>query len=229
MTQRLPKERKITISLPFEVCEWIDRRAARQFTSTAQALRSLVVDAYWAGDTPQPTESSSTSAGSRALPATRSGFKGVHTYGKRWAAVAYVSGKRQRLGIYDTPEEAAKAYDQHLIARSGDPRAAVNFPHDLDQLSAASAPFVERLATAGQLNDIDWQTYQEATRNHVGPATGPMPVMPPSAAKVDASTPLIDRPAKSLLRRDPPAPTPIRPDPVPAEPDEGPPDPDHVH
>ena len=45
----------------------------------------------------------------------RSGYRGVswHPYphgGGRWIAVIYFRGTRYRLGFYDTPQEASKAY-----------------------------------------------------------------------------------------------------------------------
>lgn len=228
MAQRRPDERKVVVSLPIEVLEWIEREAGRKFTSTGVYLRTWIIDAYLEAHDPQAAESTLSGSGSRGARATRSGFKGVHAYGKRWACVVQQNGRSQRLGVYDTAEEAARAYDQYLITRSSDPRAAVNFPHDLDQTRATNAPFVERFA-AGQIDDIEWKKWRDSTEGHAVPSTEPLPVLPPSAAKVDASVPLIDRPAKSLYRRDMPPPTPIsRPDPIPAEPDEDP-DPDRVH
>lgn len=195
-------------------------------------LLAFMTEQVERGGTRAPVLTSTTSTSTSPLTVndrkprdTRSGFKGVYPYGKRWAAVSHEGGRKQRLGVYDTPEDAARAYDQHLIARSGDPHAAVNFPHGLDELRDASAPFVERFAS-GQVNDIEWKAWQDATKGHAVPERdGPMPVLPPSAAKVTPSMPLIDRPAKSLYKRDMPPPTPlVRPDPVPAEPDEDLPD-----
>jgi len=131
---------------------------------------------------------------------TRSGYKGVYTYGKRWAAVVHEGGKQRRLGVYDTPEEAARAYDDALTARAGDPLAAVNFPTAQDQLREVSAPFVEKFAT-GQLTDIEWGTWQRETKDLTVPHTGPLPILPPSAGKPDPRAPLVDRPVKTLFRR----------------------------
>lgn len=226
MASRRPEERKVVVSLPLEVAEWLEREAGRKFTSTGHHLRAWVIDAYLEAQDPQAAETTSARGAVRGARATRSGFKGVHAYGKRWATVAHQGGRSQRLGVYDTAEEAARAYDQYLIARAGDPNAAVNFPTPLDQLRDTSAPFVERFAATGQMNDIEWRQWQDATKGQVVPDPSPMPTVPPSAATIDAKTPLVDRPARSLFKRDVPTPTPptpmIRPDPVPAEPDEGP-------
>jgi len=45
----------------------------------------------------------------------KSGYRGVSWHknphgGGRWVAVIYFQGKRYRLGFFDTPEEASKAY-----------------------------------------------------------------------------------------------------------------------
>jgi len=43
-----------------------------------------------------------------------SGFKGVHFHkgGQKWQAYIKHHGKRYHLGMYNTPEEAARAYDE---------------------------------------------------------------------------------------------------------------------
>ena len=141
---------------------------------------------------------------------TRSGYKGVYAYGKRWAAVIHDGGKQRRLGVWDTPEEAARAYDIALIARAGgDKFAAVNFPTENDQLRDAAAPFIEKFASGG-LNDMDWGAWQRATKDLVVPDVGPLPVLPPSAGKPDPRAPLIDRPPTTLYRR-PETPAPPEP------------------
>jgi len=157
---------------------------------------------------------------SMGVTATRSGYKGVYAYGKRWAAVFYADGARQRLGVWDSPEEAARAYDKHLIAvAGGDANAAVNFPGPLDDLQAVGAEFVERFASGPPLNDIEYAAWQRATQNRAVPVPerGPLSILPPStdAAKVDAHMPLTNRPAVGLYRRDS---APRLPDPDPEPP-----------
>jgi len=38
-------------------------------------------------------------------------FKGVKKSGKKFYAQIYIDGKHQSLGTFDTPKEAAEAYD----------------------------------------------------------------------------------------------------------------------
>lgn len=50
----------------------------------------------------------------------KSGYKGVHKHGKKWRAQIKYNGKLVRLGSYETPERAAKAYDQAAKALFGE-------------------------------------------------------------------------------------------------------------
>lgn len=46
-----------------------------------------------------------------------SGFKGVYRYGKRWRAQTSYQKKRIHLGVFDTPEEAAIAFDDFVVEK----------------------------------------------------------------------------------------------------------------
>lgn len=49
-----------------------------------------------------------------------SGFKGVGLDGRRWRARIQVAGSPRHLGFFDTPEEAAKAYDDAALDLFGE-------------------------------------------------------------------------------------------------------------
>lgn len=72
-----------------------------------------------------------------------SGFKGVYRLEGRWAA----SVARKYLGLYDSPEEAARAYDTQARMAFG-PFAALNFPAETVTV-AARRGVVPRNSTSG--------------------------------------------------------------------------------
>ncbi|MEM3452017.1 MAG: AP2 domain-containing protein [Candidatus Hadarchaeum sp.] len=57
---------------------------------------------------------------------TKGPYIGVSRRGSRYAATYFLNGRRLVLGVYDTPEEAARAYDR--LAKFLDPKAPLNFP-----------------------------------------------------------------------------------------------------
>lgn len=118
----------------------------------------------------------------------KSGYKGVYAYGKRWAAVLSHQGSQQRLGVCDSPDEAARLYDAALVARAGgDPAAAVNFQPGHDD-AATEAPYIRKLSHGEALSDIEWATWAHAS----GPSAGPAPV--------DDQAPLVQSSPKRLRR-----------------------------
>ncbi|HQI28525.1 MAG TPA: AP2/ERF family transcription factor, partial [Sedimentisphaerales bacterium] len=58
-----------------------------------------------------------------------SGFRGVHPYGDRWLAQIGHQYKALRLGVFDDPAEAARAYDRKAIELHGE-FACLNFPEE---------------------------------------------------------------------------------------------------
>jgi len=142
--------------------------------------------------------SNASTATQTALAAVKSGYKGVHAYGKLWAAVLYTDGGRHRLGTFRTAEEAARAYDAALVARAGgDPNAAVNFPTATDEALAEATPFIEKLAT-GSLDDKEWVRWGATPL-----PSAALPVKRPQNEEPDR-TPLVresSQPPKMLYRR----------------------------
>jgi hypothetical protein len=225
VAKRSWKESKLVISLPDEIIAEYADDATQLYTSTVAFIRQYLIDGK---RRPQTAAAAPTiTLGPRT---SRSGFKGVYAYGKRWEAVAYVGKQRRRLGVYDDAETAARAYDDFLIAQTGDANAAVNFPTPADGTRAAHAPFVERFASGGKLTDIEWGQWKEASKGQPAMSLDDAPLsVAPNGPLIDSSTPLIERSVKTLYRRDsasvitigaPPAVE----DPIPAEPDEGPPE-----
>ena len=53
-----------------------------------------------------------TSALNRRGRPAKSGFRGVYSHGKRWQATIKINGKREHLGIFDTPNEASEVFER---------------------------------------------------------------------------------------------------------------------
>ena len=94
--------------------------------------------------------------------ATRSGYRGVYPYGKRWAAVVSVNRKQVRLGTYDSPVDAAKAYDLAVKATGGETgHRQLNFgePTIPDVLQ----PYIDRLARGEAFSRAEFAEFERAS------------------------------------------------------------------
>lgn len=60
-------------------------------------------------------------------PVNKSGFRGVVAMRKKWRAQIRRDGQRTNLGFFDSPVEAARAYDEAAVRFHGE-FATLNFP-----------------------------------------------------------------------------------------------------
>ncbi len=177
---------KVTLTLPTEVLTEYRALAAQRFSTLSEYLQRMVIDhrpsnsdnrVFEGRPATVPAKLSSVpsiAAEIENTPTTKSGYKGVVAYGKKWAAVAYYDNKRHRLGVYATPEDAAKAYDTAMIIKNGgNPGAAVNFQNPTEQAryeeQAREKYFVDKLASGQQLTPEEWKAFEKL------PSSAPTP------------------------------------------------------
>ena len=65
------------------------------------------------------------------------GYRGVTKKGRRFKAQLYFEGTQNNLGTYDTPKEAAVAYDRAVVQYKL-PASKLNFPNDYDTTTSRS-------------------------------------------------------------------------------------------
>ncbi len=77
----------------------------------------------------RPADRRQNGANARIALSNSSGFKGVnwHRRGRKWQARIEAGGRQVYLGLFASPEEAARAYDDAARRLQGE-YAAVNFP-----------------------------------------------------------------------------------------------------
>lgn len=192
---------KVALSLPKPVMTWLQERADEKYLTANDYLRGLIIDLYVGASgvhgrsSGSPGDDSSTTGDRHKtpkLPGTRSGYKGVYPYGRKWAAVVSWDGRQERVAVCDTPEEAARAYDQAMIARAGgDPRAAVNAIADRGRAAAlVDQPYVQKLMHGQRLTDVEMAAWKRASAA-MPEAPSALPVTSTTAASIDDGGPLV--------------------------------------
>lgn len=201
------KTTKITLTLPKPVLTWVQENASKRYMSPNDYLRALIVDLYVSahgiharslGPSDAETATKSDQRNSANLPKTRSGYKGVYPYGRKWAAVISFGGKQERIAVCSTREEAARAYDQALVERAGgDPRAAINAVTEKGRTALmVDQPFVEKLMRGETLTDVEVAAWKRATAAAPPSPSSALPV----TAQVQPDQPLAP-PVRRQLRR----------------------------
>lgn len=209
----MSKNERITISLPTPVMKWLQDGADKRFTPTPEHIRGLIIELYTNAQSVhafprRPAKQvlplmSSTHKTAKPLHATRSGYRGVHPYGKRWAAVISREGHQERIGVYDTPEEAARAYDAFFIARAGgDQSAAVNAIAERAQAAqVVDAPFVDKLRQGQGLSDVEMAAWKRASASTPVAPSSALPMTTGAPMPFDDGGSIVTAPVRRQLRR----------------------------
>lgn len=125
-----------------------------------------------------------------------SGYRGVYAYGKRWAAYLSIDGKRVSVGVFDTAEQAARAYDVALTSRGGNP-TELNFP----QIPDPTRTFIDRLARGEQLSREDFIEFERVSNIYDAQVAN----KPVSSTLISLEPLVVEEAPKVLERRDRPA------------------------
>lgn len=98
-------------------------RVIKEYCGETAYLNNIGVDNNRKSD-----EKESTPIMQRTKTNTKNKYRGVtKSYKEKWLSRMYIDGKREYLGCFSTPVEAAKAYDKKAYELYGD-KAILNFP-----------------------------------------------------------------------------------------------------
>jgi hypothetical protein len=193
------RRHRVTVTLPAPVLAKFLACADRRAISLAEYLRSVLIELsvrLKEGLLPEEADTQSLlsqqdvqdAQDASRVTVAASRYKGVYRYGKRWRAILCKNGSQEHLGVYDTPEEAARAYDNRMAAecKPNDSRT-VNFPDSSDRLRDAVNGFIEKFV-AGTMTDADWKAWQSVQSNFE-PPRDPLEVPIPEPRAADEAEP----------------------------------------
>ncbi|MBD9542936.1 hypothetical protein IB276_26170 [Ensifer sp. ENS04] len=88
---------------------------------------------------PKPDSTVASMRLAQRMKGPRGIYKGVSADGSKWRAMISIDGHSKRLGMFDTPEQAAVAYDDAALAAWGVGGCYLNFPAAANDNNPAEA------------------------------------------------------------------------------------------
>ena len=101
----------------------------------------------------------------KLLSTNTSGYRGVTKSGERFQAQIFVNKKDKHLGRYDTPKEAAVAYDRAVI-KYNPSKDRLNFPND-NKTSSTSSEDDYDYEDEDELQDNEYDQQQDLYWNSI--------------------------------------------------------------